>query len=97
MLLKTVSIPGEECCKYISRIYSSPYSRKRAIVHLKKNRRRVIMRIQDAQVAHDVVCSDTIFAPEVTVSLVVAFLEAEDDLGERLKYVTAFMLLFKIL
>jgi len=55
------------------------------------------MRIQDAQVAHDVVCSDTIFAPEVTVSLVVACLEAEDDLVERLKYVTAFMLLFKIL
>jgi hypothetical protein len=55
------------------------------------------MRLQDAQIAHDVVCSDTIFAPEVTVSLVVAFLEAEDEPLERLKYVTAFMLLFKIL
>lgn len=79
------------------KMYTSPYTRKRAIVHLKKNKRHIVMRMQDAQVAHDVVCSDTIFSPEVTVSLVVACIEAEDDVVERLKYVTAFMLLFKML
>ncbi len=81
----------------IRKIYTSPYTRKRAIVHLKKNRRKIIMRIQDAQVAHDVVYSDTILTPEVTVSLVIAYLESEDDLIERLKYFAGFMLLFKIL
>lgn len=82
----------------IRKMYTSPYTRKKALVHLKKNKRHVMMRIQDAQVAHDVVCSDNdnMLSPEVTVSLVVACLEA-DDLVERLKYVTAFMMLFKML
>lgn len=99
MSLKTVSIPGEECCRYISKMYSSPYSRKRAMVHLKKNRRQIIVRIQDVQIAHDVVCSgnDNMLSPEITVSLVVAYLEAEDDLLERLKYISVFMMLFKML
>ena len=55
------------------------------------------MRIQDAQVAHDVISSDTIFAPEVTVSLAIACIESEKDIVERCKYVVGFMVLFKVL
>jgi len=81
----------------IRKIYTSPYTRKRALVHLKKNKRQVVLRIQDAQVAHDIVSSDNILSPEVTVSLLISCLEADNDLIERIKYVTAFMVMFNIL
>lgn len=94
MFLKT--IPRDECCRYITKIYKSPYTRKRALVYIKKNKRHIVMRMQDAQIAHDVVCSDSIFAPEVTVSLVITFVESEDDVLERLRYIVGFMVLFNM-
>ena len=94
--MSQISIPG--CgCKYITKITTSPYARKRAMVQLKRNRKHIVMRIQDAQVAHDVMSSDTIFAPEVTVSLVIACIESEKDIVQRCKFVFGFMVLFKVL